>query len=160
MKPLPEVGKEYHFFDDGKVSANRHYICKVERVITPEEANGIGVVVPEYNFETGENEPCLTTLYEHYLSQMESHDWLYSPETDYFIEASCPTYDKDKLWFVRTLDGGWFSMNIQSSWQGGRLDVDGTIFDRLIKECEDEGHTDIVELYKSATYEKKQTIGA
>ena len=32
-QPVPEVGKEYHIFDDGKVRPSRHYIAKVVEVI-------------------------------------------------------------------------------------------------------------------------------
>ena len=37
-KAVPEIGKEYHFFDDGKITPMRHYMLKVERIITPENA--------------------------------------------------------------------------------------------------------------------------
>ncbi len=51
LKPIPEVGKFYHFWDDGKTSTSRHYICKVEKIITPEEAKNIIVQVPEYDWD-------------------------------------------------------------------------------------------------------------
>lgn len=38
LSPVPEVGKFYHFWDDGKTGPSRHYICKVEELITPEQA--------------------------------------------------------------------------------------------------------------------------
>ena len=37
----PEIGKEYHFWDDGKVSPSRHYICKVVDIISLEQAKEI-----------------------------------------------------------------------------------------------------------------------
>ena len=40
-KNLPIVGKEYHFFDDGKISNSRHYIAKVIELIPIEEAKKI-----------------------------------------------------------------------------------------------------------------------
>ena len=46
LKPIPEVGKFYHFFDDGKTSASRHYICKVERIVPFEEAKNIILNTP------------------------------------------------------------------------------------------------------------------
>ena len=33
LQPVPEVGKEYHIFDDGKLNINRHYTAKVLEVI-------------------------------------------------------------------------------------------------------------------------------
>ena len=33
-----EIGKFYHFWDDGKSSISRHYLCKCEGIITLEEA--------------------------------------------------------------------------------------------------------------------------
>lgn len=34
-------------------------------------------------------------------------------------------YNKDDIWFARTIDGGWFSMDVTGLWQSGELDVDG-----------------------------------
>ena len=33
MKPIPNIGEYYHFWDDGKTSLSRHYICRCERII-------------------------------------------------------------------------------------------------------------------------------
>jgi hypothetical protein len=32
-QPLPEIGKEYHIFDDGKIRKSRHHICKIVDII-------------------------------------------------------------------------------------------------------------------------------
>lgn len=37
LEPIPEVGKYYHFFDDGKLFPSRHYICRVERLLSKED---------------------------------------------------------------------------------------------------------------------------
>ena len=134
LKPVPEVGKFYHFFDDGKTSPSRHYICKCERIITPEEAKNIMITIPGEN-STKENPYTETlNLYDHWHGrEMPLRDWLYATETDYFVECTCPNYDDNNLWFVRTKDGGWFSMDIQSWWQSGRLDIDNKIFDGIIQ---------------------------
>lgn len=128
MKAIPEIGKYYHFWDYGKSSPSRHYICRVERILTPEEAKSIKVMAPEWHYDNKTIGYVETTLYDHWEYNKLSHDWLYAEDTDYFIEASCPKYDEHNLWFVRTKGGGWFSMDIQSSWQGGELDVDGSIY--------------------------------
>lgn len=128
LKPVPEIGKYYHFWDDGKSSPGRHYICKCERIITPEEAKSIMVEVPDKYMD----DIMYISLYEHwYNNEVPSTYWLFSDKTDYFVECSCPEYDKHNLWFVRTHNGGWFSMDIQNFWQGGRLDVDGKIFEEI-----------------------------
>ena len=157
LKLIPIVGKEYHFWDDGKTSPSRHYICKVERIITPEEAKNIIVTVPGWDFEKNETFFVDVTLYDHWHDkEMPNHDWLYATETDYFIEVSCPKYDENNLWFVRTKEGGWFSMDIQSSWQGGELDIDNSIYDYMIKEIKSNPQWYDVEkaikAYESATY--------
>ena len=127
---IPEVGKFYHFWDDGKSSPSRHYICKVERVITPEEAKDIMVAVTDWDFDENGEVKRVTSLYDHWKEEaVPNHDWLYANDTDCFVEASCPRYDENNLWFARTKDGGWFSMDIQSSWQGGTLDIDGSVYD-------------------------------
>jgi len=161
LKPVPEVGKLYHFFDDGKTSPSRHYICKCERVITPGEAKNIMFRLPLYIDGCAEDDIIVdTSLYDHWHNnEMPCHDWLYSEETDYFVECSCPNYDEHNLWFVRTKDGGWFSMDIQSSWQAGRLDVDGNIFDGIIQNINDNPDwydvEEIIKAYNEEKYEKK-----
>lgn len=138
LKPIPEVGKYYHFWDDGKLSPGRHYICRCERIITPEEAKSIMIEVPnEYINDVMDT----ISLYEHWHDdEMPNHDWLFETETDYFIECSCPEYDKYNLLFVRTKNGGWFSMDIQNGWQAGRLDVDSEIYNEIIQDCIDNGY--------------------
>ena len=41
VKPVPETGKFYHFWDDGKTGPSRHYICKVEELVTVKQAKEI-----------------------------------------------------------------------------------------------------------------------
>lgn len=126
---IPEIGKEYHFFDDGKKSHSRHYICKCKRVITPEEANGI-----IFDLDDGK-----TTLYDIWKDESSKCDFLFAKETDVFVEVSCQNYDENNLWAVRTKDGGWFTLDVQSSWQGGRIDMTGEIFDSAVEFWTKEG---------------------
>ena len=135
LKPIPEIGKYYHFWDDGKISSSRHYICRCERIITAEEAKSIMIEVPnEYVDDVMDT----ISLYEHWHdNEMPEHDWLYAEDTDYFIEISCPSYDKNNLYAVRTKDGGWFTIDIQSWWQGGRLDVTGEIYKDVLNNWEE-----------------------
>ena len=161
---LPKVGEFYHFFDDGKTSASRHYICKVERIVPFSEAKDILFTTPRgETFENGKFESfdIDMSLEDIWKDEMTQCHWLYATETDYFIEASCPVYDDNNLWFARTKDGGWFSMNIQSWWQSGNLDVDGKIFEEIVefwkndKYTSEESRKAIVESYLERKYEKK-----
>lgn len=38
MSSIPKIGEKYHFFDDGKLQNNRHYIAECVKILTPEEA--------------------------------------------------------------------------------------------------------------------------
>lgn len=138
LLPLPIVGKKYHFFDDGKCGPSRHYIAEVKEVITVKEAKTREVPC---EVDDEGNESYFKTLVEIWGRELKEHDFLFAKETDYFVRCSVPKYDKNDLWFVRTRNGGWFSMDIQSWWQGGRLDVTGEIY-RDIKNQFDNDHYD------------------
>ena len=127
LKPLPKIGEFYHFFDDGKTSPGRHYICKCEQIIPIKETNKI--VIERNDEDIGKVK---YTLNEIWVSEKLNHDWLYANKTDYIIVCSCPKYDEDLLYFCRTKDGGWFSMNTTNCWQSGRLDIDNKIYEYCI----------------------------
>jgi len=105
---LPEIGKIYHYFDDGKIRLTRR-----EEVIITE-------IIPF-------NEIDSETLRDWKEEVIKCH-WLYAKETDYFIKAELKI-EKDLYYlvFVRTLDNRWFSLG----WWAGVLDVDGTLNNRL-----------------------------
>ena len=65
-QPLPEIGKRYHLFEDGKSGPGRHYIIEITNII-PFESITDGELLDAYNAE------------------VEECDFLYAPETDYFI---------------------------------------------------------------------------
>lgn len=114
LQPVPEVGKEYHIFDDGKIKPSRHYIAKIVKLIYPEDAYEI------------------TDLYTAWQEQVEECFWLFAKETDYFVVAESD-YDKDLIYFVRTTDGGWFSIDYPGCWMGARLDIDGSLYNDMLK---------------------------
>ena len=109
---VPEVNKEYHTFDDGKISPSRHAITKVLEVIP---------------FEIAE-----PWLIESWKKNVEECYWLYDKETDYFIKTEFED-EEDPSYFVRTTDGGWFSIG----WWGARLDVTGKLYDDMLKWLEE-----------------------
>lgn len=133
---LPKIGETYKFYDDGKITPSRQYDATVLRIITTEEAKSI--TFPIYVYEESDWEPTTfdpkdeepigeISLFDKWKEELEYHDWIYATETDYFIECSIPRYDKCPIWFARMTDGNWFSMDIQSGWQGGKLDVTGEL---------------------------------
>ena len=133
---LPKMGEYYHFFDDGKITPTRHYIAKCLEIIPFEKFKSIQIEnIPIYN----ENCEIRVTksLYDIWQEEQKDCDFLYAKKTDYAIKCNCPIYDENDLYFVRTKNGGWFSMNIQSSWQSGRLDVDEKEWNQLLEDYND-----------------------
>ena len=104
-QPVPEVGKEYHTFDDGKVKPSRHSIVKIVEVI------------PYNEFRN-------STILSDWRDEVQSCDWLYAEETDCFVVGE---YDDEVSYFVRTKDGGWFSIGFF----GSRLDIDGSLYQKM-----------------------------
>jgi hypothetical protein len=107
-QPVPEVGKEYHIFDDGKIRPSRHSITTIAEVIP---------------FDEFKDEEIL----EAWKDEVESCYWLFAPETDYFVRT---TFEKDEdSYFVRTKHGGWFSLGFF----GAQLDIDGSLYNKMIE---------------------------
>ena len=158
----PEIGKEYHFWDDGKVSPSRHYICKVTDIITLEQAKDIILEFTQFEGTIDEEDNIFPkmSLYDIWMHQKEMTDWIFADKTPYFVKISIPTYDDNDLYCAYTKHDGWFSLDIQSSWQGGILDIDNKKWDYIMKEyansIEDEETKErIKNAYLSATYLKK-----
>ena len=111
-KPIPKVNQTCMFFDDGKISYSRMYQATVKQVMVYDDA-------PDKVKKAFERES-------------KSHDWIWNKTTDYIIACDIKDYDNNLIWFARTVDGGWFSMDVDKSWQGGRLDIDGELEDYLV----------------------------
>ena len=111
-KPIPKVNQTCMFFDDGKISYSRMYQATVKQVMVYDDA-------PDKVKKAFERES-------------KSYDWIWNKTTDYIIACDIKDYDNNLIWFARTVDGGWFSMDVDKSWQGGRLDIDGELEDYLI----------------------------
>lgn len=146
---VPVIGKYYYFFDDGKTSPSRCYKAKVVRVIPYDECD-LEYEIYDYYCDCKISK----TLKDIHKEEVDDHrqsenftvlnggdttpgkPWLYSEETDFFVECEISGYDENTIWFVRTVQGGWLSIDVQSSWQHGSLDVDGSIY----KEIKEEYH--------------------
>lgn len=123
---IPTVGKCYNFYDGGKISDTRQYLAKCIEIIDVKEAEGAlirtnypyDISRDDYDYEYDE------TLYNVWRGNIEYYEHTFSNETDYFIRCEIPEYDDNDIWFVRGKDGRWWSLDIQSDWQCGLLDVD------------------------------------
>ena len=113
-KPIPKVNQTCMFFDDGKISYSRMYQATVKKVMVYDDA-------PDKVKKAFERES-------------KTHDWIWNKTTDYIIACDIKDYDNNLIWFARTVDGGWFSMDVDKSWQGGRLDIDGKLEDYLVSQ--------------------------
>ena len=111
-KPIPKVNQTCMFFDDGKISYSRMYQATVKQVMVYDDA-------PDKVKKAFERES-------------KTHDWIWNKTTDYIVACEIKDYDKNLNWFARPVDGGWFSMDVDEAWQGGRLDIDGELEDYLI----------------------------
>lgn len=124
MEAIPKIGNKHSFFDDGKRRESRHHIAEVLSIITTEGAKN--TVIRKDG----------TTLYDIWQEEVKDHvsseyvsinntkpgePWLYATETDFFVACLIPTYDDDTIWFVRDINGGWFSLNTTGYWQSGQL---------------------------------------
>ena len=163
LQKVPKVGDVHSFFDDGKRNESRHYKAEVLRVIDSKEAKQIIfdlIHYDDWNHDLKDyniKENVKKTLYEIWKEEIDRHrqgenftvfargaqttpgaPWLYAEETDYFVECSIPEYDENKVWFARTVDGGWFSMDIQTSWMSGELMPIEFDFEQYLKEEEEE----------------------
>lgn len=106
---IPEIGKTYAFFDDGKTGLSRRYKAIVTGVIP---FHLVKKKFPE--------------LYYQWKREVRIGPDLYAKETDYFVECSVPKYEDDDLVYcVRDTKDGWFSIDFPHNWMSGLLDVDG-----------------------------------
>ena len=99
IKRVPKIGEVVPFFDDGKVCCSRLYKAIIKDV-------ALYAYAPDYVKQAFKNN---------------------SDVCSYFIGCIIEEYDENEIWFARTKEGGWFSLDIQSDWQGGVLDVDGEL---------------------------------
>ena len=106
---LPEIGKTYNCFDDGKISKSRMYKVTITEIIP---------------FDKADDE--LLELWKEVLSIY----WLFE-KTDCFIKFKSTEFkDKPNGVFARTKNGGWFGLG--NYWNKGLLDIDGSLTDSLL----------------------------
>ena len=122
IQSVPEVGKKYHCFDDGKITFSRHYIIKVDKVLGHQQFK------KKYPDQ-----------FKQYRIVVKQCYWLYSTHSDKFII----THDGENHEFgvyIRTKQGGWFG--IGDLFNCGELDVTGEIWNNLVKRINDFNYTE------------------
>lgn len=120
MKQIPQIGKRYNCFDDGKISYSRMYQVLITDILKFEDAD--------------------SNLKHIVESIQQNYDWLHPNTTDYIVCGV--SYEIDNFpkmcYFIRTKDGGWFGIGeilangeIDSLFCSGRLDVDNSLTESL-----------------------------
>jgi hypothetical protein len=120
MQPVPEVGKKYHCFDDGKITFSRHFIIQVDEVLGHQQFK--------------KKYPRQFSIYR---TAVKNCYWLYSTHSDKFVITHNGENDELGV-YVRTKQGGWFG--IGDYWNSARLDVTGKIWETLISQADDFGY--------------------
>lgn len=124
---VPEVGKVYHVFDDGKISLTRHFLVKCKEVI------------PFKEFST---DPKYASVFETWKSGVNECEWLYSTTTDYVV--LCEVFDEqtnavdpkeEPLYYARTKYWDWFGFGTMLD--DGTLDVDGHVWRQFYNDAHD-----------------------
>lgn len=122
-KELPQIGKTYFCYDDGKISLSRQYEVIVTNII---KFDKIAYRLAE-------------------IIRIAQKDFeVYAQETDYVIcGVSNEEPDFPKMsYFIRTKDGDWFSIGkltnneeypLDIMFCSGRLDVDNSLTNFLIE---------------------------
>lgn len=121
LNPIPEVGKKYHCFDDGKITFSRHFIIQVDEVLGHEQFK------KKYPNE-----------FKLYRESVKRCYWLYSTHTDKFIITHKGENDELGV-YVRTKQGGWFG--IGDVWNSATLDVTGELWKNLVADLDNFDYT-------------------
>ena len=124
---VPEVGKIYHVFDDGKIKLTRHYLVKCKEVIPFKELS---------------TDPKYKDVFESWQDAVKEIDWVFNTTTDYVV--LCETYDEETdsvvhddepLYYARTRQWGWFGFG--TFLDDGILDVDRSVWQEFYKDAHD-----------------------
>lgn len=122
LQPVPEVGKTYHCFDDGKITFSRHFTIQVDEVL------GYIQFKKKYPQE-----------FRKYRDAVKERYWLLSTHSDKFIITSHGENNELGV-YVRTKRGGWFGIGYY--WNSAALDVTGKYWDPLVANIDKFDYTD------------------
>lgn len=116
VQPVPEVGKKYHCFDDGKITFSRHFIIQIDEILGHQQFK------KKYPEE-----------FQQYRQAVKNCYWLYSTHSDKFVVTHKGENDEFGV-YVRTKQGGWFG--IGDYWNSAILDVTGEIWETLVSQAD------------------------
>ena len=95
---IPEINKEYDYYDDGKITPSRH-----DKVIITE-------IIPFNKIDKETRNK--------WMNEVKECSWLYNNKTDYLIKGKLKNIKKNVI-FVRTINNEWFSLG----WWAGLLKI-------------------------------------
>ena len=121
LMPIPQVGKKYHCFDDGKITFSRHFIIQVDEILGHQEFKR---KYPQ--------------LFQIYREAVKSSYWLYSTHSDKFI-ITHKGENNELGAYTRTKQGDWFG--IGEYWNSATLDVTGNLWNQLITDINNFNYT-------------------
>lgn len=122
LEPVPQCGKRYHCFDDGKIRFSRHFTIQVDEVL---------------NFMEFKRK--YRDLFDIYTDEVRRHYWLYSTHSDKFVITHNGENNELGL-YVRTKQGGWFG--IGPYWNSATLDATGKLWEGLVANIDDYDYTE------------------
>lgn len=127
-----KIGEYYHFWDDGKTSMCRHFICKCEKVISIDESKKVMYETAIFNEDPFNIKKQTLSLYKIWELNKKHYKSLFDDNTPYFIVCSCPKFSNNDLLFAKGKHGDWFGMDIHTCWEGGELDINSLKFNNVI----------------------------
>ena len=127
LAPIPKKGETYYFYLCGKIKIKDEFEAIIEQVIPYEE--GEQYCVRQYYAEL--EDVVETPILDIWLENQDSTFWLLAETTDYIIEASIPNLTPCKIYFARTIDGEWYSLEVNTPRHLGLLDVTGEYHNKL-----------------------------
>ena len=121
LSPIPETGKKYHCFDDGKITFSRHFIIQVDEVLGHQQFK------KKY-----------PNQFIRYRNAVKNTYWLLSAHSDKFIITHNGENDEFGV-YVRTKQGGWFG--IGNWWNSALLDATGKAWKHLVENIDNFDYT-------------------
>lgn len=118
LQPVPEIGKSYNFFSNGTVDGTRVYKAVITNILSIQQAS-------QYKFADG----TLLSIWEY---EKEIYKDFYAKKTDVFVEAKIEAFSLSCIYFCRCKDGGWYSFDVNTINEAGRLDINGSMLRAFI----------------------------
>lgn len=110
---IPEIGRTYYVYDDGKIRLSRESQVTILEVIPYNEAP--------------------VEVINDWIAEYHAFWWNKANVVDYFVKTV--GYEDNIIWFTRTVDGEWYSFGMNwFQFGGGYLDIEDKWHNKLIKE--------------------------